>query len=105
MAYRTRVSVINVNRADRQWNVNVNRLDNDNRWNAENRFFSRNSLIFSCLIAGVFLFKESFPTRKLSTDSIKLLGYKYICFFFQVSIFPRYLKNELENVEFHDCHS
>lgn len=36
------VSVVNANRNDRQWNVNVNRLDNDNVWNADNRFFFRN---------------------------------------------------------------
>lgn len=42
-----RVSVVNVNRNDRRWNVNANRLDNPNRWNAENRFFSRNYFISS----------------------------------------------------------
>ena len=36
------VSVVNANRNDRQWNVNVNRLDNDYEWNTENRFFFRN---------------------------------------------------------------
>ncbi len=36
------VSVLNVNRNDGRWNGNVNRLDNDNRWNAENRLLLRN---------------------------------------------------------------
>ena len=43
-----RVCVVNANRNDdRRWNVNVNRLGNENRWNAENRVFSRNSSVFS----------------------------------------------------------
>ena len=35
---------VNWNAGDRKWNVNANRLD-DNRWNAGNRAFSRNSTI------------------------------------------------------------
>jgi hypothetical protein len=32
---------VNWNAGDRKWNVNANRLD-DNQWNAGNRAFSRN---------------------------------------------------------------
>jgi ribonuclease HI len=45
-ASRTYVFGLNANWNDdwngNGWNVNVNRFDNDNRWNAGNRFFSRN---------------------------------------------------------------
>lgn len=33
------VSVGNVNRDDRDWNANVNSLDNGNVWNADNHLF------------------------------------------------------------------
>jgi hypothetical protein len=37
------VSVIYFYRRGRRWNANVNRLGNDNRWNADNRLLLRNS--------------------------------------------------------------
>ncbi|MDP3962396.1 MAG: hypothetical protein Q8Q03_00810 [bacterium] len=49
----TYVSVVNVNRNDGQWNVNVNRLDNDNRWNVENRVFVRNYIFLPSAMAEV----------------------------------------------------
>lgn len=38
------VFVLNVNQNSDDWNVKVNKLGNSNRWNRENRLFSRNSL-------------------------------------------------------------
>ena len=40
------VSVGNVNRDERDWNANLNRLGNDNRWNADNRLLIRNKFYF-----------------------------------------------------------
>ncbi len=63
--------VANVNRNSDGWNVNVNRLSNDNVWNAENRhrvFVPK--LIFSLALLREFLFfNQAFsPTAKLSAD-------------------------------------
>ena len=54
-ARHANVSVVNANRNDARWNVNVNRLDNGNRWNADNRLFVRNSRLSSAFIGGSFL--------------------------------------------------
>ena len=60
------VSVGNVNRDERDWNANVNRLDNDNRWNADNRLLVRNTFYFLSLTAGVFFSRyERHPTSIL----------------------------------------
>jgi hypothetical protein len=37
-----RPRAVNVNWNDDGWNVNANRVDDENRWNAGNRVFSRN---------------------------------------------------------------
>ena len=58
------VSVLNVNRNDDRWNGNVNRLDNGNRWNAENRLILRYSLFLPGLCSGSFLFHIFFPPNK-----------------------------------------
>lgn len=39
-----KIFVLNVNWNGEQWNVNVNRFDNDNEWNADNQLFLRNCL-------------------------------------------------------------
>ena len=61
------VSVGNVNRDDRDWNANVNRLANDNRWNADNRLLVRNMFYFLPLpSAGVFFSRyDRHPTSIL----------------------------------------
>lgn len=62
------VSVGNVNRDERDWNANVNSLDNGNRWNADNRLLVRNKSYFLSLTsAGVF-----FSTYALHPMSILL---------------------------------
>ena len=48
------VSVGNVNRDRRDWNANVNSLDNGNVWNVDNRLLVRNSFYFLPPSAGVF---------------------------------------------------
>src|SRR3989344_2955886 len=61
------VSVGNVNRDERDWNANINRLDNGNRWNADNRLLVRNRSYFLPLpSAGVFFSKYALhPTSIL----------------------------------------
>ena len=51
----TPVSVGDVRRGGRDWYARVYRLDNGNRWNADNRLFVRNSRLSSAFIGGSFL--------------------------------------------------
>ncbi len=62
MAQSTKVSVAYANRNGRQWNRNVNSLDNDNVWNRENRLVVRNSRLspINVLVAREFSFQDSF---------------------------------------------
>ena len=65
------VSVLNVNRNDRQWNANVNRLDNDNRWDAGNRLLLRNYFLSSPLYCGgVFFSRYVFQPANILLASI-----------------------------------
>ena len=74
------VSVVYVNRNDGRWNVNVNRLDNDNVWNDENRFFFRN-YAFSpkgFCPKGFFFSKNTFQPKNIlptSTKDLDILMY------------------------------
>jgi hypothetical protein len=69
------VSVVNMNRNDRQWNVNVNRLGNDNEWNAGNRFFFRNYEFSpkSFFSEGFFFSKYSFHPKSIFPTSTKIV--------------------------------
>lgn len=70
------VSVVNANRNDNgQWNVNVNRLGNDNAWNDENRFFFRN-YAFSpegFVPEGFFFCKNSLHPKSIFPASTKVV--------------------------------
>ena len=74
------VSVVNANRNDGQWNVNVNRLDNENVWNAGNHFFFRN-YTFSpkdFCPKGFLFCKYSFQPKSIfpvSTNILEILIY------------------------------
>lgn len=46
MIQNTRVVAVNVNWNDDEWNLNANSLDYNNRWNADNHFFSLDTIIF-----------------------------------------------------------
>lgn len=69
--------------SDDDLNVNVNRFENDNVWNAENR----NRVVvpkladFLLLFSGSFLFRKSlFPRSDISSDFLKFRG-KFNIFF------------------------
>lgn len=55
------VSVLYVFRNDRRWNANVNRLDYDVRWSAENRLILRHSHFLLCSMRRSFLFEVFLP--------------------------------------------
>ena len=56
------VSVGNVNRNSDGWYATVNRLDNDNLWNPDNRLLVRNTLLSSAINSGSFLFQIYLPS-------------------------------------------
>ena len=69
------VANVNLN-SDGRLNVNVNKFDNDNVWNAENRnrIVAPKLIIFSCLFGGSFLFHKSFfPSTDISSNFLKSL--------------------------------
>ncbi|MHB8660881.1 MAG: reverse transcriptase domain-containing protein [Minisyncoccota bacterium] len=80
------VSVANVNRDDSRWNANVNRLDNDNRWNADNRLLVRNSSHFLPLAAGVFLSTYVFHPTSILLASTKSPAIRIYCAFVIASL-------------------
>jgi len=74
------VSVVNVNRNDSQWNFYAYDLGNDNVWNVENRFFSRNYLFSPKELTpeGFFFSKYSFQPESIlpaSTSTGEILTY------------------------------
>ena len=53
------VFMVNANRNDDRWNVNLNRFNARNEWNAENRFFSPRNYLFSpAILCGSFSSQE-----------------------------------------------
>lgn len=74
MAYCT-FFVANVNfNDDGTLNVNLNRFENDNVWNAENRHrvVIPKLAVFSCLFGGSFILQSSLPSAQHATYFFKI---------------------------------
>ena len=71
MALGTEVSgdcLVNVNRNDDGWNVNVNPVNETNEWNEGNRLTSRNYGFSPRLWSGSFCLQPFLPPAQLSAN-------------------------------------
>ena len=96
--------VANVNVNSDGLNVNVNRFENDNVWNAENshRMVVPKMIVFSSLILlseRSFLFKPLSPSAEHLAYLIQLFGERRVFVIRQTFVFPCQLQKEFHAVE------
>jgi hypothetical protein len=56
------------------WIVIACSVEDLNKWNADNRVFSRNSLLFSCRSGGSFHFQPLLPAAEHAVDFFQVRG-------------------------------
>jgi hypothetical protein len=94
---------VNVNWNDDEWNVNINKFNASNEWNAGNRSFFRNKnfpplLYAEVFICCIFLVNAFFPPAEDFADFFQF-GRKFqVLFFFYQFVFPSDLKQVFYDV-------
>ena len=91
--------------SDAKLKVNVNRFENDNVWNVENRhrIVVPKQAVPSALMGGSFIFNALFPSSDHTAELLDFFGYFDI--FFGINFFriPSQLEEKLHQIYFLDC--